>query len=78
MQISNKFTLDLKDFEKCKILVDVDCPVGTIYDYICAVKSFVAQKIAEVESTEKQKEAAEAEKSDDKQNESTDAEKSEV
>lgn len=56
MQISNKFTIELKDFEKCKLLADVDCPIGTLYDYSCALKSFLAQKIAEVEASEKQKE----------------------
>lgn len=64
MQISNKFTIELKEFEKCKLLVDVDCPVGTIYDYTCALKSFLAQKIAEVEATEKQKAEDDAKKTE--------------
>lgn len=52
MKLLNKFTIELDEFEKCKMIVDVDCPIGKIYDYACAVKSFIAAKIAEVDAQE--------------------------
>lgn len=54
MEISNKFTLILKDFEKCMLIADADCPVGKLYDYSCALKSFMGSKIAEVEAQDAQ------------------------
>ena len=55
MDISNKIHLTLKDYNKCHIVCDVDCSLGEIFDYTCAVKSFVLNKMKEQEEAEKQK-----------------------
>lgn len=55
MDISNKIQLTVKDFEKCHIVCDVDCPLGEIYDFSCALRTFVLNRIKEHEEAEKQK-----------------------
>jgi hypothetical protein len=55
MDISNKIHLTLKDFNKCHIVCDNDCPLGEIFDYSCALKNFVLSKMKEQEEAEKQK-----------------------
>ncbi len=55
MDISNKIHLSLKDYTKCHIVCDVDCPLGEIYDYSCALKNFVITRIKEQEEAEKPK-----------------------
>jgi hypothetical protein len=56
MEISNKIHLTLKDYDKCHIVCDVDCPLGEIYDYSCALRTFVLNRIKEHEEAEKKQE----------------------
>lgn len=54
MKVINKVDLRLDDFEKCSLICDNDCPLGVLYDYACALKSFILQKIKENESISEQ------------------------
>jgi len=55
MKIVNKIELVLENFEKCSALLHADCPLGQLFDFSCALKSFVIQKMQELEkSQEKQ------------------------
>ena len=49
MQIVNKIEFKLEGFEKCLTMLDPDCPLGKLYDYSCALKYFVLQKMKELE-----------------------------
>lgn len=49
MKLINKVTLELENFEKCHLICDSDCPIGTLYDYSCALSSFILNKIKEAE-----------------------------
>lgn len=56
MQLVNKIEIRLEKFEKCTALLDSDCPLGQLYDFSCALKSFVTQKMHEIDqSKEEQK-----------------------
>jgi hypothetical protein len=50
MKISSKIELKLEDFDKCFTIVDSDCPIGQIYDYTCALRAFVFQKMQDAEA----------------------------
>lgn len=47
MKIKNKIELTLENFEKSHLICDVDCPLGELYDYSCALLSFILQKMKE-------------------------------
>jgi hypothetical protein len=49
MKIAQKLELKLENYEKCSISLDQDCPLGQLYDYTCAIQSFVMQKMKEAE-----------------------------
>lgn len=49
MQIVNKTELKLQSYEKCSIVCDNDCSLGMIYDYVCAVQSYIVQKMNEAQ-----------------------------
>jgi hypothetical protein len=59
MKTNNKIQLNLENFEKCVALVDSDCPLGQLFDFSCALKSFVMQKLQELESASKVEEKIE-------------------
>lgn len=49
MKMVNKVEIRIDNFEKCHVISDQDCPLGQIYDYACAFKSLIFQKIKECE-----------------------------
>lgn len=50
MKVVNKVDIRLENFDKCNVISDSDCSLGQLYDYACAFKSFIAQKIQESEA----------------------------
>lgn len=56
MKVFPKSCLKLDGFEKCELLADYDCPLGQLYDYACALKGFLIEKIQEAELREKPQE----------------------
>lgn len=55
MQVVTKIELRLEGFEKCHTILDSDCPLGKIYDYSCALRHFVCQKMQELEKPPEEK-----------------------
>lgn len=62
MKVITKVELKLENFEKCSMILDSDCPLGSLYDYSCAVKHFVTQKMQEAESEAKKHEIKQEDK----------------
>lgn len=62
MKLVNKLELRIDGFDKCVAIVESDCPLGSLYDYSCALKTFVVQKMQELESQEKKVEPIPEEK----------------
>lgn len=54
MDIQNKINLTLKDYTKCHLICDVDCPLGELYDFSSALRNFVLNKMKEHQEAEKQ------------------------
>ncbi len=50
MKLVNRVEIRIDKFEKCHVISDQDCPLGQLYDYACAFKAFIAQKVQESES----------------------------
>ena len=50
MKLVNRVEIRLENFEKCHVISDQDCPLGQLYDYACAFKAFISQKIRESEA----------------------------
>jgi hypothetical protein len=59
MLVVSKIELKLEDFEKCFTTLDSDCPLGKLYDYSCALKHFVLQKMQELEKPPEEKKSEE-------------------
>ncbi len=55
MKITNKIELKIENIDKCSAYLDSDCPLGQLYDFSCAMKSFVSQRMKEAEEMEKQR-----------------------
>ena len=53
MEIKQKIEVKLKDYEKCSLVCDYDCPVGTIYDYASALIAFCLDKMKQAEEAQK-------------------------
>lgn len=53
MKAKNKVQLNLENYEKCSAVCDSDCPLGQLYDFTCALQSFVTQKMKEEEEARK-------------------------
>lgn len=49
MKVVNKIEIKLENFDKCHVTSDSDCSLGQLYDYSCAFKAFISQKIKEIE-----------------------------
>jgi hypothetical protein len=49
MLITNQLKLKLEDYEKCYLLCDSDCALGQLYDFSCALQSFILGKMKENE-----------------------------
>lgn len=60
MKLINKTELKLENFEKCSLICDNDCPLGSLYDYSCALKAFIVEKMKEAEAVQKQQEPQQA------------------
>mgnify|MGYP001616820385 FL=1 len=50
MNVVHKVELKIEKFDKCHMISDQDCPLGQIYDFACAFKTFICQKIQEHEA----------------------------
>jgi len=61
MKIIPRIELKLEGYEKCNLICDNDCPLGTLFDYSCAFSKFVLERMQESqkdkEETEEQKAA---------------------
>jgi len=53
MKTSNLIKVELEGFSKCHVLCDLDCPIGSLYDFACTFQSFVAKRIKEAEEQNK-------------------------
>ena len=49
MKLVNRLEIKLEKFDKCHVISDQDCSLGQLYDYACAFKAFIAQKVQESE-----------------------------
>lgn len=59
MKIANKVEIKLENYEKCCALADVDCSLGQIYDFACALKGYINQRIQEEEQSKEKQETKE-------------------
>lgn len=50
MKLVNKLEIKVDKLDKCHVISDNDCPLGQLYDYACAFKSFIFQKMQESEA----------------------------
>lgn len=57
MKIVTKSELKIDGFDKCSLICDSDCPLGHLYDYVSNLKSFVVDKMKEVEKAQKAQES---------------------
>jgi hypothetical protein len=55
MDVKQQLQLKLENFEKCHSICDVDCPLGQLYDYTCALQNFVIQKIKDAQPKQEEK-----------------------
>lgn len=55
MKLVNKIELVLENFDKCSAVLHADCPLGQLFDFSCALKSFVIQKMQELEKSPEEK-----------------------
>jgi len=62
MKLKNKVEIWFPGVDKVHASADSDCPIGQVFDYACALKSFCIQRMKEDE--EAQKKQAEEIKSD--------------
>lgn len=49
MQVFNRVELKLEKYEKCHVISDIDCPLGQLYDYSCALQNFLLQKMKDAQ-----------------------------
>ena len=59
MKVVNRVEIKLENFDKCHVTCDADCPLGQLYDYSCAFKAFISQKIQESEAQAKSEDKVE-------------------
>ena len=52
MEIINKVELKLKDFDQCSFVCSSDMPLGKLYDFACALKHFISEKVKEHDKVE--------------------------
>ena len=64
MNVVNKIELKLEKFEKCQIVCDNDCPLGVLYDYSCALQSFILGKMKAAQEASKPQEPVEEKQPD--------------
>ena len=52
MQLKYRTEVSLEGYKKCQAVADNDCSLGQIYDFACALKAFILQKIQEADQAE--------------------------
>jgi hypothetical protein len=57
MNVLNTIELKADGYEKCWAQLHSDCPLGQLYDFSCALQSFVLQKMKEAEELQKKAKA---------------------
>lgn len=50
MKVDSKLKIGLPDNDKMHLMCDVDSPLGMIYDFVCGLKGYIANKIQEAEA----------------------------
>ena len=53
MKLISKTELVLESFDKCSLICHNECPLGQLYDFSCALKAFVIEKMREAEGAQK-------------------------
>ncbi len=59
MDLKNRIEVKFKEVEKCHLICDVDCPIGSIYDYACALQSFCMERMKEAQKAQEAQKASE-------------------
>lgn len=54
MEVKNKLEIRMPSCEKCALICDPDCSLGQLYDYACALHSFLRLKMKEAEFPSKE------------------------
>ncbi len=49
MKLINRTELKFENYEKCEVVCDNDCPIGQLYDFACAFKAFLVDRMKEEE-----------------------------
>lgn len=62
MKNINQVRLEMDNFEKISSVCDVDCTLGMIYDYSCALNKFAVDKINELNASLPKPDAVQEEK----------------
>lgn len=55
MKLINRVEIKLENYDKCSFICDNDAPLGSLYDYVCALKAFIVDKMKAVEEAQKEK-----------------------
>lgn len=53
MKLTNKVELKIENQDKCFVILDSDCSLGQLFDFSCAFKAFIAQRIQEEDAKDK-------------------------
>lgn len=54
MKFKNRVEIKLENLDKCSFICDSDAPLGSLYDFVCALKSFILEKMKAEEEAQKQ------------------------
>lgn len=55
MNLAQKTEIALERFPNCLVLCDSNCPLGQLYDFSCAFRAFILQRMEEAEKQIEQK-----------------------
>lgn len=47
MEFKNKVEVKFPGIEGCILIANADCPLGKVYDFACALRSYAVQKMQE-------------------------------
>ena len=50
MEFKNKVEVKFPGIDECYLVANTDCPMGKVYDYACALRSFAVQRMQEEEA----------------------------
>jgi len=59
MEFKNKVEVRFPGIEECSLVANSDCPMGKVYDYACALRSFAVQRMQDEEARSKSEAAKE-------------------